>query len=118
MITPESPLGEQLIGKKVGDRIKLNSRGPGLVSRAFRPGAWALYLAPLVTLAFLEEWGWDRVLWHERPGLFPGAALRPGPEALALIIPLLAVPQATHYVLDGWIWRTRGNPGLRERLGF
>jgi hypothetical protein len=42
----------------------------------------------------------------------------PGPEALALIVPLLALPQATHYVLDGWIWRARGNPGLQQRLGF
>ena len=88
------------------------------VSRAFRPQAWALYLAPLVALAWLEEWGWDRFLWHERPGLFPGAAMSPGPEALALIVPLLALPQATHYVLDGWIWRARGNPRLGERLGF
>jgi transcription elongation GreA/GreB family factor len=29
VITPESPLGQQLLGKKVGDRIKLQTRGPG-----------------------------------------------------------------------------------------
>ena len=91
---------------------------PATLSRLFRPHAWALYLLPLVALAWIEEWGWDRVLWHERPHLFPGGDPGFGPEALALIVPLLALPQATHYVLDGWIWRTRGNPGLRERLGF
>ncbi len=28
VITPESPLGQQLIGRKVGDRIKFQTRGP------------------------------------------------------------------------------------------
>ena len=28
VITPESPLGKELIGKKAGDRIKLHTRGP------------------------------------------------------------------------------------------
>jgi transcription elongation GreA/GreB family factor len=28
VITPESPLGKELIGKKTGDRIKLQTRGP------------------------------------------------------------------------------------------
>lgn len=90
----------------------------GPVARAFRPGAWMLYLAPLLALAWIEEWGWDRLVWHERPGLFPGPGLTPGPEALALIVPLLALPQATHYVLDAWIWRARDNPGLARHLGF
>ena len=30
VITPESPLGQQLIGKKLGDNLKLESRGPAL----------------------------------------------------------------------------------------
>jgi hypothetical protein len=29
LITPESPLGQQLLGKKVGDRIQLQLPGPG-----------------------------------------------------------------------------------------
>jgi transcription elongation GreA/GreB family factor len=28
VITPESPLGQQLIGKKAGERVKLQTRGP------------------------------------------------------------------------------------------
>ena len=28
------------------------------------------------------------------------------------LVPLLAVPQLTHYVLDGFIWRRRGNEGV------
>ena len=32
--------------------------------------------------------------------------------ALALLVPLLALPQATHYLLDGFIWRSKENPKL------
>jgi hypothetical protein len=91
---------------------------PGVVGRLFRPRAALLYLAPLVLLAWCEEWGWDRLLWHERGFLFPGVDLHPGAPALALLVPLLALPQATHYVLDAWIWRARGNPDLARHLGF
>jgi len=33
VITPESPLGQQLLGKKVGDRVTLETRGPAQVFR-------------------------------------------------------------------------------------
>ena len=29
-----------------------------------------------------------------------------------VIVPLLAVPQFTHYVLDGFVWKRRTNPEL------
>ena len=40
------------------------------------------------------------------------------PEALRhLVVPLLTVPQATHYVLDAWIWKFDGsNPGIKPLL--
>ena len=67
----------------------------------------ALFLAPLLLLALLEEWGWDRLVWHENGALFPGAAIDPGPLLLCLLVPLLALPQATHYLLDAWIWKVK-----------
>ena len=67
----------------------------------------ALFLAPLLLLALLEEWGWDRLVWHENGALFPGAAIDPGPLLLWLLVPLLALPQATHYLLDAWIWKVK-----------
>ncbi len=80
---------------------------------------WVAWYLPLVALAFGEEGLWDRLVWHEHPQFFGAAGLSPGAQLLIWIVPLLAVPQAVHYVLDGFIWRTKaGNPGLRGRLGF
>jgi hypothetical protein len=89
------------------------------VARVFRPSRWPLFLAPLVAAAWFEEWAWDRALWHEHGALFPGPELRLGSDLLALVVPLLALPQATHYLLDAWIWRMRPeNPGLARQLGL
>jgi hypothetical protein len=90
-----------------------------VMARVFRPHFWPLYLLPLVAVAWSEEWMWDRLVWHDHVGLFPGPAVDLPRLALALVVPLLALPQATHYVLDAWIWRVRPqNPGLRDHLGF
>ena len=79
----------------------------------------ALFLLPLFALAFLEEWGWDRLVWHENRAIFPGPGLDPGALLLALIVPLLALPQATHYVLDGFIWKLRPeNRAAARALGL
>lgn len=37
-------------------------------------------------------------------------------RALALLVPLLSVPQMTHYVLDAVIWRLRTHPEWRATL--
>ena len=37
-----------------------------------------LFLLPLLAIAFAEEWGWDRLVWHDNPRFFPGAAAEPG----------------------------------------
>jgi hypothetical protein len=68
------------------------------VARVFRAHAWPLYLAPLVLVAWLEEWGWDRLVWHDHAALFPGPAFHPAVEQLALV-PAPGAPQAVHYLL-------------------
>jgi hypothetical protein len=70
----------------------------------------ALFIATVWVLAFAEELLWDRLVWHEHGWLF-GSAWH-ATEWHALFVPLLALPQLTHYVLDGFIWRRRANPGF------
>ena len=85
---------------------------PSLADRASRSAI--LFLAPLFLVAFAEEWGWDRLVWHEHPGFFPGATIDPGPLLLSFLVPLLALPQATHYLLDAWIWRRVDTSSLQQ----
>ncbi|MEO8358580.1 MAG: hypothetical protein ABI672_01010 [Vicinamibacteria bacterium] len=78
-----------------------------------------IFLGVVVLLAWIEEWGWDRWVWHEQSSLFPGPAFVLPAEALSLIVPLLALPQATHYILDGFIWKSGpDNRGVVEALGL
>lgn len=69
-----------------------------------------LFFLFLVTLAYLEEGLWDGFIWHEHLGLFAPFAGLPQIEdkhLLTLLVPFLALPQSTHYVLDGFIWRVK-----------
>ena len=80
--------------------LRLNRRG--VVGLFFRRG-WAFY-GLLLVLAYAEEWAWDRAVWGAG-GVFWGPKLELGPSGLAWATAVLAVPQVTHYVLDGFIWR-------------
>lgn len=68
------------------------------------------FLGVLWLIAFTEELVWDRAVWHDRGALF-GEPWELGGLKL-LIVPLLALPQLTHYVLAGFIWRRRSNPSV------
>lgn len=73
----------------------------------------------LVVLAFVEEGLWDGLVWREHLRIFPGFQLLPHIEnlsTLSLLVPLLSVPQMTHYVIDGVIWRLRTHPEWRKTL--
>lgn len=70
----------------------------------FQPASFALFLAPLLLLAFVEEGVWDRLVWGDHPGLFGEGGGGGSPDWA--LVPLLAVPQVTHYLLDGYLWRS------------
>jgi hypothetical protein len=83
-----------------------------LIMRWGRPG----FLGLVWALALAEEFAWDTVVWHEHPMFFGAGGVDLEAAALAVVVPLLAVPQVTHYLLDGLVWKTRTDPALGSRL--
>jgi hypothetical protein len=70
-----------------------------------------------VVVALVEEGLWDNLVWHDHPQYFGDTSVSLSPTALALLVPLLALPQAVHYLTDAFVWRVGGNnPGLAARL--
>ncbi len=72
---------------------------------------WIIFLATLWALAYIEELLWNRGVWHEKQWLFGGnweiETWR------TYLVPLLAVPQLTHYILDGFVWKRKNNENFR-----
>lgn len=92
-------------------RVRAQKRPTAVLARVVRAGP-LVFVGLVIALAFVEELFWDRFVWHERSWLF-GASAPLATTALALVVPLLALPQATHYVLDGFVWRARRSELMR-----
>ncbi|MEW6128667.1 MAG: hypothetical protein AB1757_16630 [Acidobacteriota bacterium] len=89
--------------------------GKTRLAQVGRPGVFrifayspALFLFILWVLAYFEELVWDRSVWHDKDWFF-GEGWEIGALKI-LLVPLLALPQLTHYVLDGFVWRRKYNP--------
>lgn len=79
-----------------------------LVARFFSSYGVVLFVLSMIMLAYVEEGFWDAWIWKEHEnafGIFYTLAFTPPKEVLALLIPLLALPQITHYIIDGYIWK-------------
>jgi len=96
-------------------RNHVDGQPVALSGRLFSKRALPLFVLPLIVLALGEEWAWDRLLWFDHPELF--GAWGPDEDLIgvvrALVLATLSLPQVTHYILDGLIWKMDGsNPGL------
>ena len=60
------------------------------------------FLAILIFIAFSEEYLWEILVWNEQ---FSGTT-KDFSNWYFLVVPLLTVPQFTHYLLDGFIWKS------------
>lgn len=93
-------------GTATGASFRFNLRFFREIALTFAP-AFVLFL---VILAYLEEGLWDGFVWREHLTFFsPFSGLPTITDAavLAVLVPLLSLPQSTHYVLDGFIWRIK-----------
>lgn len=76
----------------------------------YRAYSIPLLLLMVFAFAYFEEGLWDALIWRDHQELFALFNWLPKlehKESLALAVPLLAVPQATHYLLDAFIWRVK-----------
>lgn len=67
-----------------------------------------IFFIVLFGLAYFEESLWDILVWKDHSDLFPFFEFSnplSNPWVLSVVVPLLTLPQITHYVLDGFIWR-------------
>ena len=76
----------------------------------------------ILILAFGEEYLWDMFIYRENENLFAQLFDYPFNQAtskitLALALALLSMPQVTHYILDGYIWKgNKKNPYVKKVL--
>lgn len=84
-------------------------------------GGLLAFAGSLLLFAFVEELMWDRLVWKDNAWLFGASEVELGRWALCFLVPLLSLPQFTHYLLDGVLWRrrdTRENAAQRAAIGM
>ncbi len=70
-----------------------------------------VFVFMLLVIAFVEEGFWDALIWREHEDLFSGFYFLNSANsafAKALALALLILPQLSHYILDGFIWKSKG----------
>lgn len=80
----------------------------GFIDKVFDWKMLPLFIAFLFALAWVEEGLWDGLVWREHGDFFGFfRALPPvgAEDILMWLVPLLALPQVVHYVLDAFIWK-------------
>lgn len=61
-----------------------------------------LFVFVILGFALFEEFIWENLVWREHISWFGISSIE---KSYFVLIPLLVVPQLTHYLLDGFIWR-------------
>jgi hypothetical protein len=89
-----------------------------LMRQLFTEYGAVLFVLSMMLLAYVEEGFWDAWVWKEHGslfGAFQSFAFTPGNDVLTLLVPLLALPQITHYIIDGYIWKvSKGHIPYKE----
>lgn len=76
----------------------------------FKRNSFLIFIGSLIALAYIEEFLWASLVWKEHLSVFflnRSQVFDASPVLLSYIVPLLAVPQGTHYILDAFIWKIR-----------
>jgi hypothetical protein len=99
---------------------KSNSKDSLIIKYTFsKYGGVVFFVLLLALLAYIEEGLWDGMIWKEHGSIFAMFSSLPkigNEQILSLLVPLLALPQSTHYVLDGFIWKIKKAGNSTEHI--
>jgi hypothetical protein len=86
--------------REIENKTNTNS---GVFSYLKSHNAILIYVGILLVIAFTEEFLWEILVWNDNFSLktFDFSSWQ------FVIVPLLTVPQFTHYLLDGFIWKSK-----------
>lgn len=87
-----------------------SNRGSRFLRIIFSRYGVIVFVGLLFLFAFIEEGLWDISVWKEHTSVFGSrhlGSITVEENLLAFIVPLLALPQITHYILDGFIWKMK-----------
>lgn len=77
-----------------------------LLKTISKPYGILVFLLIICLFAFVEEGFWDSLVWGEHKFFFTSIPNFSLPNsAIPFIVALLTVPQITHYIIDGYIWK-------------
>lgn len=70
-----------------------------------------LFLGIILIMALVEEGFWDALVWREHSEFFESfyflPKMNPTSLGLSVVLAVLILPQLTHYILDGFIWKKK-----------
>lgn len=109
-----------------GERQKDKSDSPLILGKFpyklfFSKFSILLFLSVLLVFSFLEEGLWAGFVWREHLEAFGVLGRLPqvtAKDTLSWLVPLLTLPQATHYVLDGFIWKVKDSDANWQKVLF
>ena len=88
----------------------------------FKTSLFAGMIALVLLIALTEEYLWDMWLYRDNAEFFQQIFVYPfnvaeSRIAIAIALAVLSLPQVTHYILDGFIWKVNEkNPYLKETI--
>lgn len=87
----------------------------------FSKYSFPIFILALLIFGYIEEGFWAGFVWREHLevfGIFEKLPVIRSRDTLSWVVPLLTLPQATHYVLDGFIWKLKDNNSHWYRIFF